>query len=148
MKRHPSLAHLSRDHHGALLLARLLQKNAPAYKGLPADITGKAKYATQFYADELVPHFTAEESVLQLVTGISGTLNLMVQTILREHQELHTLFTTIPNQPDMETHLDATGKALEIHVRKEERELFPLMEESCSETLMNDIDALLSTKEK
>ena len=148
MKRHPSLAHLSRDHHGALLLARLLQKNAPVYKGLPAGIAGKAQYALQFYADELIPHFTAEEKVLHLVTGINGALDLMVQTILREHQELHTLFRTMPNHSDMETHLDTTGRALEIHVRKEERELFPLMQESCSEALMNDIDTCLSTKEK
>ncbi|MEO7264876.1 MAG: hypothetical protein ABIW38_08185, partial [Ferruginibacter sp.] len=69
MKRHPSLISLSREHHGALILARLLQKNAPAYKGLPSDSNGKAVYALQFYKDELIQHFLQEEKVLALVKG-------------------------------------------------------------------------------
>ena len=69
MKRHPSLAHLSREHHGALILARLLQNNAPAYKSLPTDTAGKAVYALNFYEKELVKHFEAEEKAFTLVTG-------------------------------------------------------------------------------
>ena len=41
MKRHPTLAHLSREHQGALILAKLLQEDAPDYKGLPTDKNGK-----------------------------------------------------------------------------------------------------------
>jgi hypothetical protein len=81
MKRHPSLAHLSREHHGALILARLLQKNAPAYKDLPVDTEGKATYALKFYKEELVRHFEEEESVLKMVIGINGALDLLVQKI-------------------------------------------------------------------
>lgn len=144
MKRHPSLAHLSRDHHGALLLARLLQKNAPVYKGLPADISGKVKYAEQFYKAELIPHFLAEEKALDLVTGINKSLDLLVQTILLEHKELHHRFTNIPTGTYLELYLDATGKALETHIRKEERELFPLMQEICSEALLQGINDCLT----
>jgi hypothetical protein len=35
MKRHEALIPLSRDHHGTLILARLLRSDAPPYKGLP-----------------------------------------------------------------------------------------------------------------
>lgn len=145
MKRHPSLAHLSREHHEALILSRLLQKNAPAYKGLPSDTAGKAAYATKFYKDELIKHFEMEEKVLLLVKGVNEPLDLMVQTILDEHRGLHEAFKSIPTNHDLPTHLDRLGNALEIHVRKEERELFPCIEESCSEELMSAIEATLSS---
>ncbi len=145
MKRHPALAHLSRDHHGALLLARLLQKNAPAYVTLPTDTEGKAQYAFKFYEDELIKHFDDEEKALKLVNGINGALDALVQTISREHQELHELFKSINNQSNLPAYLDELGKALEIHIRKEERELFPLVEASCSEKLMKAINKSLSS---
>lgn len=144
MKRHPSLAHLSREHHGALILARLLQNDAPAYKSLPADTEGKAVYALQFYKDELVKHFEEEEKVLQLVAGANDSLDYLIQTVLREHRELHVLFKSINNHPNIKVHLDELGKALEIHVRREERELFPLIEETCSEEVMTAIEKSLS----
>lgn len=145
MKRHPSLAHLSREHHGALLLARLLQKNAPAYPTLPNDPAGKAVYAFNFYTKELVKHFKEEEKALELVTGVNDALDLLVQTIFREHQELQRLFNSINNHFNLPEHLDELGKALEIHVRKEERELFPMIEKTCNEELMEKIGKTLSS---
>ena len=144
MKRHPSLAHLSRDHHGALLLARLLQKDAPPYKGLPLDTAGKAEYALKFYQDDLIKHFDDEERILKLVTGVSADMDLLVETIYSEHQNLHVLFQSIKSNADLATHLDVLGKALELHVRKEERELFPLIQEKCSEELMDAIEKSLA----
>ena len=144
MKRHPALTPLSREHHGALILARLLQKDAPVYKGLPTDIQGKAEYAFKFYQEELVKHFEDEERVLKLVTGVKSNLDFMIETIYREHQELHKLFQSIDNHPDLISHLDQIGKTLETHVRKEERELFPLMQETCNEDLMIKVDKSLS----
>jgi iron-sulfur cluster repair protein YtfE (RIC family) len=146
MKRHPALIPLSREHHGALILARLLQKDAPVYKGLPTDTQGKAEYAYKFYQEELVKHFEDEERVLKLVTGVESNLDLMIKTIYREHQELHKLFQSIDNHPDLTSHLDQIGKTLETHIRKEERELFPLMQETCNEDLMIKVDKSLSSQ--
>jgi iron-sulfur cluster repair protein YtfE (RIC family) len=144
MKRHPSLAHLSRDHHGALLLARLLQRDAPPYKGLPTDLSGKAAYAIQFYKDELVKHFESEEIALKLVTGIDVQLDKLIAEICLEHQQLNLAFKSISQHTSLPDDLDALGKALELHVRKEERELFPLIENICSDVLMAAIDRSLS----
>ena len=144
MKRHPSLVPLSRDHHGALILARLIQKNAPAYIGLTANTEGKAEYALNFYNEKLVKHFEDEEKILELVTGLNSALDLMVSTILREHRELHVLFKSISGHGDITTHLDELGKALELHVRREERELFPMIEKTCGERLMTAINTSLS----
>ncbi len=144
MKRHPSLAHLSRDHHGALILARLLQKDAPAYKGLPADTAGKAAYAIDFYKKELIKHFDAEEKAFSLVMGIKANLDVLLQTIFDEHQQLHQSFNNIVPATATPVELDETGKALEKHVRKEERELFPLIESTCTEELLSSIEKYLS----
>ena len=65
MKRHESLAPLSREHHAALLLAQLLKKNAAAYKGMPADTPGKILYAAEFYSSHLIAHFDDEEKVFE-----------------------------------------------------------------------------------
>jgi iron-sulfur cluster repair protein YtfE (RIC family) len=146
MKRHPSLAPLSREHHGALLLARLLQKDAPPYKSLPVDIDGKASYASKFYGEELVSHFEAEEKVLALVTGINEKLDQMVQTIMREHRELRSLFQSINGHSNLPELLDSIGKELEIHIHKEERELFPAIQETCTEAQLKTIETSLSSK--
>lgn len=143
MKRHPSLISLSREHHGALILSRLLQKDAPAYKGLPTTIEGKAEYALKFYKDDLIKHFEDEENVLELVKGTNQILDLLVEIIFREHQELHELFKSIDNNTDLPIHLDKLGKTLELHVRKEERELFPLIQDTCGEDLMKAIEKVL-----
>ena len=145
MKRHPSLAHLSREHHGALILARLLQKDAPAYKGLPTEPAEKAAYALRFYKEKLIKHFEEEEKMLKLVSGVSTELNFLVQKILREHQELHVSFQSISDHFRVTAHLDELGRALEIHIRKEERELFPLIEESAGENVLTAIDRSLSS---
>ena len=145
MKRHPSLAHLSREHHGALILARLLQKDAPAYKGLPTDPPEKAAYALKFYKEKLIKHFEEEEKILRLVTGVNNELDLFVEKIFREHQELHVSFQSISDHSRARAHLDELGRALEIHIRKEERELFPLIEESADENMMTAIDKSLSS---
>ena len=144
MKRHPSLAHLSRDHHGALLLARLLQNDAPPYKGLPTDLLGKAAYAIKFYNDELIKHFESEEIALKLVTGIDNQLDKLIAEIFWEHQQLHLSFKSIDQHTNLPEDLDALGKALELHVRKEERQLFPMIENTCSDVLMAAIQLSLS----
>lgn len=144
MKRHHALAHLSRDHHAALILARLLQINAPAYKGLPSDLAGKAAYAVKFYKEELVTHFKIEEEALSLAMDIDENLDALIQVILHEHRELDKLFESISINAVQPLQLDSLGRFLESHIRKEERQLFPLMQEACSEELLETINNSLS----
>ncbi len=144
MKRHSSLAILSREHHGALILAQLLKRNAPLYKGLPADTAGKAEYAYRFYRDELVDHFAAEEqAVLNKVKGIAAPLDALADEIIADHLRLRALFESIKNAKDLAAHLDELGNALEKHIRKEERELFPLIEASCPESVLIEMEQSL-----
>ena len=144
MKRHESLAPLSREHHGALMLAQLLKKNAPAYKGMPTDVAGKVLYATQFYNTHLIPHFNAEEMLFKKLKGISALLDDGIKEIIGEHSLLRKLFIQINVQEDMVTYLDLLGHSLYNHIRKEERELFPLIEKEVDETLLLSIAPLLN----
>lgn len=145
MKRHLSLVSLSRDHHGALILARLLQKNAPNYKGLPTSNEDKAVYAIKFFIDELITHFQQEENMLTLVKGEDKNMDILIESIFTDHQQLQILFTNIEAQKDLASHLHETGIFLENHIRKEERELFPMMQELCSEEQLTAIGNLFST---
>lgn len=144
MKRHTSLAPLSREHHAALILARLLQKGAPLYKGLPVEPEEKAKYGFKFYQEEMIRHFEEEEKILKLIKGTNNDLDELTETIFKEHEELHKLFQSIIESPELINHQDTLGKKLEAHVRKEERVLFPLIQETCSEEIMTEINKVLS----
>lgn len=145
MKRHDSLAILSRQHHGALILAQLLKKGAPAYKGMPNDTEGKITYASQFYETELLPHFAAEEKVFDTIKGISPELDNAIIEIEEEHALLRKLFGEI-NEPQAEAtqYMDVVGNTLDQHIRKEERQLFPLIESTAGEDKMQEILKLLT----
>ena len=144
MKRHPTLAHLSRDHHPALILAQLLKRNAASYKGMPTDTEGKIQYATRFYEGELLKHFEEEEKMMDILTGIDPSMDKMIKEIRMEHGDLRNLFTGIRNKADAVTALDELGTSLDNHIRKEERQFFPLIEKNCDDETMAAIDKLLT----
>jgi len=144
MKRHPALIPVSREHHDSLILARLLQKDAPPYKGLPLNIEGKAVYALEFYKNKLIAHFIAEEKIFPLVKGINAEIDGLITEILEEHDRFHISFNLINTQNNLADKLDQLGKELELHIRKEERQLFPLIQENCSEQVLKNIEIILS----
>jgi iron-sulfur cluster repair protein YtfE (RIC family) len=144
MKRHESLAPLSREHHGALILAQLIKRNAPAYKGLPTTIVDKAAYAIQFYEDDLKKHFKKEEEMLKKVSPIHTSIAKVADEIVSEHQLLKELFLSIKDATDQEAVLNELGNELDAHIRKEERVLFPLIQHHCSEELLQKIQPLLA----
>lgn len=141
MQRHPSLIPLSRDHHKSLILARLLQKDSPAYKGLPETLSGKAAYAIECFEQELIGHFeTEEKTVIANVRGISAQLNELSDILIGEHRQLTGLFRAINRDAPSADLLDEIGNLLEQHIRKEEREFFPLIQESCDAATLAAIE--------
>ncbi|HMF73593.1 MAG TPA: hemerythrin domain-containing protein [Flavitalea sp.] len=144
MKRHSSLAPLSREHHQALILAQLLKKGSPAYKGLPTGIKEKAVYAFNFYQHDLVQHFKEEEIVIEKIQGINSELDQLADEIIEDHKELRQLFDQVNTSTDVDAHLDLLGHKLEQHIRKEERVFFPMIQQYCNEKILNEIEALLS----
>lgn len=144
MKRHEALAPLSREHHGALILAQLIKRNAPAYKGLPTTIIDKATYAILFYKDDLIKHFKKEEEMLKKVVPVHPSIAKVADEIVNEHQLLKQLFLSIKDAADQEAVLNELGNELDAHIRKEERILFPLIQQYCSEELLQKLQPLLA----
>lgn len=145
MKRHVTLVPFSRDHHEALILSRLMQKDAPSYKGLPRDILGKAIYALGFFQDKLLPHFQAEEHcIAAVVMGKDPQLDRKLTEMIQEHRQLSDLFRSIPGSNSQDTLLHDTGKLLEKHIRTEERELFPLIEQLFTDEFLVQISDSLT----
>ena len=119
MKRHARLQELSREHHGALKLARDA-KRAAASGGL-AEMEKLARHVVDIFRAELEPHFRSEEGGVLVFLAQAGE-HLPVQRTLDEHRELRQLAAAL-QQPDGPTLL-RFGELMAAHVRFEERELF------------------------
>lgn len=125
MKRHPALIPLSQDHQKGLLLAQLLKKNAPEYKGLPKDPIGKMNYAKEVYNNELDQHFKEEEEfVFPYLKGRNKEIDELVTEILSEHKILKKNILSLKEGISLIDKMDKIGYLLESHIRKEERDLF------------------------
>ncbi|OKL42152.1 hemerythrin domain-containing protein [Pontibacter flavimaris] len=132
MKRHESLIPISRQHHGGLLTARLLQHGAPAYKGMPTALTAKRDYVVDFLQEHLLPHFKLEEeTVFILAADYSEELKQQAQALQAEHRQLERLILALPGAEEaaLPERLDAVGKLLEQHIRQEERVFFEIVQE-------------------
>ncbi len=139
MKRHEALAPLSREHHSTLILAQLLKKGAPLYKGLPVDIKEKAGYALQQFDTIIKKHFQHEEIILEKVKDCHPEIKSLADEIITEHQQLTGLFLSLNSLSDPENTMDKLALALENHIRKEERVLFPLLQQHCSAELLQEV---------
>ena len=134
MKRHPALYQLSHDHHQGLILAQQLKKGTPQYKGMPSTLEGKKEYAISFYRTELVKHFEDEEKILfPSVIKRDDEVDKLIEEVISEHRKMESLVKDLMRKSDVEDMLDELGRLLENHIRKEERKLFPKIEEILSE---------------
>lgn len=122
MKRSSSLLKLSREHHGALVLAKRAQGFGATHSDA-AEAFMAQLVAT--FAGELEPHFRDEENTLLPALQAVGE-SALVERTLAEHVELRGLIERI-KQGDLAS-LQRFGVALAAHVRFEERELFPAAE--------------------
>lgn len=140
LRRHPALASLSREHHSALILARAVQQGVSAQlrARLPAEPRALAAHVAKVFAAELAPHFAAEdEVVLVAARGHSPELDAVCEEIADDHARLRAMIEQL-GVPSLEesqigTLLDAFGKLLEAHVRKEERSLYEGVQEALDE---------------
>jgi len=129
--RHPSLVALSHDHHHGLALALRCRKQALGQLK-PMGVAGLAERAwefLEFYKNNLAHHFDAEEKVLfpamRTVTPASAAL---IDTLMQDHQQIRQLLPKLELKVGLAKLLFDLGDLLERHIRKEERELFPLFE--------------------
>jgi iron-sulfur cluster repair protein YtfE (RIC family) len=144
IKRHKALQPLSRGHHQGLILAQILKKGAPQYKGMPSTIEGKKEYAVLFYKSDLAKHFKDEEEILfPFVKNKNEDVDKLIVEIISEHRKIETLIKDLEKTDQLENLLDELGWLFEKHIRKEERELFTEIEKLMSENELSELETKL-----
>jgi len=90
----------------------------------------RAKEFVAFYASNLVPHFRAEEEVLfpLLRSAVPGS-GEMIDELVRDHAQIRAAIPQFESGIGLAKLIFDLGDLLERHIRKEERELFPLFEQ-------------------
>lgn len=147
LKRHKSLVALSHDHHHGLILAQILKKDTPPYKGLPSDNEGKAEYTSTFFDTELVKHFNEEENLLYpYLKGKDTELDSLFLEIIDEHKQMTSLVDLIKKKINLADNLNDLGVLLSDHIRKEERKLFPLIQEVLDDDELDRLGERLERK--
>ena len=150
--RHASLIPLSQDHHHGLALALRCRKQALGQvKPMGSEgLRERAKEFLDFYASNLVPHFKAEEEVLfpLLRSTVPGSEEI-IDELIQNHAEIHRAIPQLQEGINLAKLIFDLGDLLERHIRKEERELFPLFEQSVedekAETAGTEIKRILGS---
>jgi len=129
--RHPSLVLLSHDHHHGLALAlRCRKQSLGQIKPMGTEgLRARAQEFLTFYRDNLVVHFKAEEELLfPLMREQVASCADMLDLLMRDHEQICRAMPQLEAGTGLAKLIFDLGDLLERHIRKEERELFPLFE--------------------
>lgn len=132
MKRHQVLIPISREHHQLLMMAQLLKKDAPAYRGLPSLLNHKLAYASEEYTHLIQPHLHRDEYIVYPFLREFSMLAPILEELHRLMEEIKQLFNKIEVLDEKDT--DSLGIALEKYVRIKERALFQEAQQHLSES--------------
>jgi iron-sulfur cluster repair protein YtfE (RIC family) len=131
VKRHPALSQLSRDHQHTLAVAQRLRR-ATSQTAAQA----VAAFLAVWELEEKL-HFRAEEEVLLPAYAAQGeAAHPVILTVLADHLRIRCAVERLSTDPSLPA-LHALGALLVSHVRLEEHELFPLIEERVPEAALN-----------
>ena len=150
MPRHPSLISLSHDHHHGLALALRCRKQALG-RIKPVGLEGLRERAAEFrefFRSSLDHHFKAEEDALfPFMRSSIPQSGQLIPELLLEHEQIRSSVHRLEGDNELAKLLFDVGDLLERHIRREERELFPLFEQQVSPTeaekVQRDIEKIL-----
>jgi iron-sulfur cluster repair protein YtfE (RIC family) len=130
--RHPSLILLSHDHHHGLALALRCRKQSLG-QSKPTGAAGlrlRAEEFREFFNKQLIPHFRAEEEVLFPLMRVAVPQSaVLLDDLLRDHETFRQAVQKLAPGTGLSKVIFDLGDLLERHIRREERELFPLFEQ-------------------
>ena len=141
VKRDPALIPLTHDHHDALAQARRLRIAAT---GEAAHRGDAAAAFLEFFDTEAISHFREEEELLfPLLVEVSATVPDLLQRVLVEHIQIHCLVRRLRLDLKSSTVgagiMLEVGECLEAHIRLEEKQLFPLIEQVLPASMLVDL---------
>jgi len=132
MKRHSALLPLSREHHAGLVQAVRLRR-AAAEGDASARLAAAREFVEFFRNEERVHLRDEEEELFPLFLRYVQSQPAPLREARVQHVQLEGFARKLEigaaaGITDRET-LDAAGELLDAHIRLEERQLFPLIEE-------------------
>jgi len=145
-RRNQSLIPLSREHHYGLMLCLRIHRGLRLSGNDEAWVRAKAVQAAEFFATELVSHFKAEEQALfPFMRDFAGTSGL-IRELGAEHRKLRRLATRLGGAKVavLKAALGEFADLLESHIRKEERQLFPIYEKQVSRDVDKQVERAVS----
>src|SRR5438105_4821353 len=140
LKRHPALEQLSRDHHHALVVAQRLKRADNLTAGEARDDF------VAYWGSDGREHFREEEEILlPACAGFVDAELPIIAKVLTDHVRIRHLANAAVGADSLSVAmLHELGGELERHVRREERELFPLIEQSMPDAELRRLVALLT----
>jgi iron-sulfur cluster repair protein YtfE (RIC family) len=141
-RRDDSLIPLSREHQYALMLCLRIHRGLIEHDGNSNWLQMKAGHAVRFFEGELVTHFQAEEEFLfPAMREISGATEI-IDELLADHTKLRRLIDQLRQieASSLASTLKEFADTLEAHIRKEERELFPIYEQQASPETISRVE--------
>jgi hypothetical protein len=141
MKRSEPLRSLSRDHHRALSVAQRMRT--------ADDRAEVAEAFLEFWKGHGEPHFRVEEEVLLPCWGLLGTVDREAAAQLSsEHLRIRTAAMALDVGRYPLDRIGEFGIELAAHIRFEERELFPMIEEDLGAQRLDRLAAVVAAAEE
>jgi iron-sulfur cluster repair protein YtfE (RIC family) len=135
MKREEQLQPLSHQHHNGLMAALLLKKGVEK----AADPTVMGDFILSVWNNELRNHFIKEEVYLHPHVLQINTLMEKYEQMKAEHHQIRHLVDDIRTGGATVSLVTDFYLMLEKHIRFEERELFPFIEEHIQPEQLNEL---------
>jgi hemerythrin-like domain-containing protein len=139
LKRNENIIPLSKDHHTTLLFCWKLTQGVR----LESDPEVMKKYVRYFWKDHMEPHFREEEEIL-----FAPLVDEMVQKAIADHHQIKEQAEKVlkTSAEAVYPELASLSEMVDAHVRYEERQLFPHLEQSLSPEQLTAIGRELQTK--
>ncbi len=135
MKREEQLQPLSHQHHNGLMAALLLKKGVEKQ----ADLTVMADFIVSVWNAELRNHFIKEEVYLHPHVLQIPSLMEKYEQMKTEHHQIRRTVDAIRNGDTTTDIITGFHTLLEKHIRFEERDLFPFIEEQIQPEQLNEL---------
>lgn len=143
--RHPALVNLSRDHHKALTAAQRLIKGRLGGEEEEVSVEERARDFLEFWAGHGQAHFREEEEVLLAVYSRHQPPcdHPEIRTMLNDHAWFRDMIPRLEKLLEaggpLEDILPEIGERLKKHAKREEKVIFPHIQETLSEEDLKDI---------
>lgn len=140
-RRDDSLIPLSRQHQYALLLCLRINRGLIEHNADSEWLQMKAGHAVRFFEGDLLTHFQAEEEFLFPAMLKFQAASELIDHLLAEHKTIRSLIDQLRTAiaGSLAEMLKQFADTLEAHIRKEERELFPIYEQQASPETISSV---------